>query len=104
MGISRQVPGAERDPVAPPIFLLADTDPGALQTAFGGSALNKKAARSGCVNPVVARAYPINLRRSTPARPSMPEPNSMRLLGSGVESLVPIKVKDSEGIVPRVLS
>jgi hypothetical protein len=51
-----------------------------------------------------ASSYPINLRRSTPARPSIPEPNSMRLLGSGVVPLVPINVKASEGIDPTVLS
>ena len=54
-----------------------------------------------------------SLRRSTPARPRMPEPNSIKLLGSGtvpvvvvlvvVLLLVPRTVKDSEGIVPTLL-
>jgi hypothetical protein len=44
-----------------------------------------------------------------PAKPKMPDPNSMLLLGSGVELVVlvvlvmlsaPSRVKDSDGIVP----
>ncbi len=68
------------------------------------SPIKKAAPKSGSIGSIVAPDYPINLRRSTPARPSMPEPNSTRLLGSGVESLVPINVKASEGIEPTVLS
>src|SRR5664279_6642142 len=68
-------------------------------------ALHKRAApKSGSTGPVFAPNYPINLRRSTPATPRMPEANSMMLLGSGVVSRVPLNVKASEGIEPRVFS
>src|SRR5271157_2266384 len=51
-------------------------------------------------------SYRLILRRSTPARPRMPEPNSMMLLGSGVVPVVLplLMVKASEGIVPTALS
>ena len=39
-------------------------------------------------------------RRNTPGRPSMPEPISMMLLGSGVALGPPYTVNDSDGIVP----
>src|SRR5208283_5701797 len=45
-----------------------------------------------------------SLRRNTPARPMIPEPNSMTLLGSGVLPPPPLMVNASEGIVPTALS
>src|SRR5271165_1477363 len=48
------------------------------------------------------RVY-INLRRSIPARPSIPEPNSTMLVASGVVPPL-VMVNDSENSVPRALS
>jgi hypothetical protein len=57
---------------------------------------HKRAApKSGSTDSVVARDYPISLRRSTPTSPRMPEPNSMMLLGSGVVEVPPVIVNDS---------
>src|ERR1039457_3108351 len=53
------------------------------------------ARRSGHLRVGKGCIYRISLRRRTPAKPRMPEPNSMMLLGSGVVDGLRLIVNDS---------
>ena len=98
--------GGSTPPPGTKKYLLQHVFSSSGQRPFKKRAAPKSGAKkiSGCVG------YPINLRRSTPTMPRMPEPNSRMLLGSGtggpqlVPQVVPVSVNASEGIEPRVFS